>query len=129
MKLYLAGPMRGLPAFNFPAFNEAAALLRAAGHEVFSPADRDSHVGFDPTGMAGTDAELDRAHFSVREALGADLGWICAEADAIALLDGWERSLGTAAEVATARALGLPVYTLGELVDAEVRSFRGRVER
>ena len=50
--------------------------------------------------------------FNLREALGADLAWICAEADAVAVLPGWENSLGAAAEVATARALGLPVWKL-----------------
>jgi hypothetical protein len=118
VKLYLAGPMRGLSAFNFPAFHEAAGQLRAAGHEVFNPAERDHEVGFNPEGLSGTAAELTHADFSLREALAADLGWICAESEGIALLDGWERSLGVAAEVAAARALGLPVYMLRELLGA-----------
>lgn len=38
-KLYLAGPMSGLPDLNFPAFNAEAARLRALGFEVANPAE------------------------------------------------------------------------------------------
>jgi hypothetical protein len=108
VKLYLAGPMRGLPDYNYPAFHEAARRLREVGYEVFNPAELDF-----PWDEAGS-----------RAAMGAELAWICAQADAIALLDGYERSLGVAAEVATARALSLPVFRIGELVAPAVRSFR-----
>ena len=37
-RLYVAGPMTGLPDHNYPAFAEAAARLRAVGYEVESPA-------------------------------------------------------------------------------------------
>ena len=42
MKLYLAGPMRGVPEFNFPAFFRAAAQLEREGHIVFNPAAKDN---------------------------------------------------------------------------------------
>ena len=41
MRIYLAGPMSGLPKSNFPAFDEAAAKLRELGFDVVSPAELD----------------------------------------------------------------------------------------
>ena len=38
MKLYIAGPMSGLPEWNYPAFHAAEAQLRAAGYETLNPA-------------------------------------------------------------------------------------------
>lgn len=115
MSVYVAGPMRGIADFNFPAFHQATALLRSCGFRVFSPAERDLEQGFDGAGLAGTAAELDEHAFDLREALAMDLSWICLEADAVITLDGWEYSKGALAEVRTAIALGLPVYRLGVL--------------
>lgn len=116
MNIYLAGPMRGIPAFNFPAFDFAAAKLRADGHVVFSPAERDRTIHGvaledNPTG----DEALATANvgFSLREALGADTEYICKHATAIALLPGWEKSSGVTAERALALALGLTQIILG----------------
>jgi hypothetical protein len=111
MKLYLAGPMRGYPDFNFPAFHEAAARLRGEGHEVFSPAENDikRHGDNFAKGTNGDHEEINKVGFNLRVALGEDLAWICAEAEGIALLPGWERSKGATAEHATAVALGLKV--------------------
>lgn len=111
MRLYLAGPMRGFPEFNFPAFHAAAAQLRAAGHEVFSPAEKDiERHGTDISAgnKTGSEAEATAKHgFDLRVALADDLAWICANAEGIALLQGWSHSSGANAEYATARALGL----------------------
>lgn len=119
MKVYLCGPMRSYPEFNFPAFMDAAGRLEKAGHQVFNPAERDLRGGFDPSGTKGTDDELAGLNFDLRAALAADLAWICAEADAVVALTGWEKSRGACAEVAVARALGLPVYGVEELLKGE----------
>lgn len=113
MKIYIAGPMRGVPLFNFPAFHAAAAKLREAGHEVFSPAEKDNErhgVDISAGNVAGCEDAAAKAHgFNLREALGADLAWICAEANAVALLPGWQTSKGARAEYHTALALSLQV--------------------
>jgi hypothetical protein len=116
MKVYVAGPMRGIPEFNFPAFNAAAARLRAEGHEVFNPAERDNErhgVDISKGNAAGCEEIAAKEHgFNLRVALGEDLAFICAHAEAIALLPGWEHSMGARAEHATALALGLRVIDL-----------------
>ena len=113
MKLYLAGPMRGIPYFNFPAFKAAAAQLRAKGHYVFNPAERDNEVHGEDISAGnedGCEAKAAIEHgFDLRRALGEDLAFICAEAEGIALLPGWERSKGAIAELAVAAALGLQI--------------------
>jgi len=41
MKYYLAGPMQGIPQYNFPLFFKAAAFLREKGYDIVSPAEID----------------------------------------------------------------------------------------
>ena len=87
MRLYLAGPMRGIPEFNFPQFASAAAWLRSQGHEVFSPAESDMRVWSDAESV-----QVDYASDPLRVArlcFLSDTAWICAEAEGVALLPGW----------------------------------------
>lgn len=110
MKIYVAGPMRGYPEFNFPAFKTATYTLRREGHTVFSPAERDEEIhgeDFSKQFKTGDIAQATEQGFSLRRALGDDLAWICREADAIYMLKGWEDSSGAMAEWMTAKALGL----------------------
>lgn len=108
VRVYLAGPMRGKPDFNFPSFDRSAQQLRMFGYEVFSPAEHDRKVGFDPTGMTGHEDLADYG-FDLRKALAADMEYIASKAAVVAVLAGWEESSGARAEVALAHALGLPV--------------------
>jgi hypothetical protein len=108
MKVYLAGPMSGIKDFNFPTFMTAAKALREQGHEVFNPAERDVEVhGEDLFKGSGDVAESETKGFSLREALAADTDYICRQAEAIAMLPGWERSSGANAEWMLAKALRL----------------------
>ncbi len=116
MNIYIAGPMRGIPEFNFPAFFAAADKLRAEGHTVFNPAERDNDthgVDISKGNATGCEDQAAKEHgFNLRDALCDDLTFICKEADAIAMLPGWENSKGANAERATAIALGLQEITL-----------------
>lgn len=99
--------MTGIPDFNFPLFHRVATQLRAYGHSVFSPAERDEAM-YGPTLFKGRgDAAQIASQFSLREALSADTKAISEWADAIAMLPGWEYSSGARAEHALATALKL----------------------
>lgn len=103
MRVYIAGPMTGLPEFNFPAFHAAAAAWRAAGWDVANPAE--SFNG---------DASLPYLKYCEHD---VDLLTTC---DAIAMLPGWDAATarGSMWEYAIAtRLLGLPAYP----ADAPVR--------
>ena len=94
MKLYLAGPMTGLPELNFPAFHAAAKRLRDLGHMVVNPAE----VNPD-TGMKWEDC------------MRADIPHLIA-CEGIALLPGWRASKGARLEHHIALELGLRVIDL-----------------
>jgi Domain of unknown function (DUF4406) len=108
-KVYLAGPMRGIPEFNFPAFAAATAQLRALGYEVFSPAEKDieKHGADINKSATGNLDDIKATGFNLRKTLLLDLTWIAENADAVVVLPGWENSKGANAEVALARAINL----------------------
>lgn len=111
MRLYLAGPMRGYPLFNFPAFTRAAGLLRAAGYTVWSPHERDLDAGIDPA--AHSDTRVSPEGFDLCAALAEDMKQVL-QADGLVALKGWHRSLGTSAEILTALATGKRVFLMEE---------------
>ncbi len=104
-KIYVCGPMRNRPYFNFPAFFAAEDRLRRAGWEVLNPAQFDAGEGVDwednPTGVLPQG-------FDVKETAKRDLDALLS-CDAIYLLRGWSRSMGAQAEHAVARWCGLEI--------------------
>lgn len=123
MKLYLFGPMTGYEAFNMPAFDEAAALLRRE-HFVYSPHDVDRDDGFDWRGSDG-DIEVSReAGFDLESAMRRHIRWISAHADGIVGLPGWQASSGSRREVLVAKTCGIPIYVL---VDGEMHEINAQV--
>lgn len=109
-KIYVAGPMRKRPLYNFPAFDQAAKELRAAGWTVFSPAEHDRDLGFDETrpeyAEDGWNDPGILGQFNMRTAFAWDMARI-AESDAIYFLEGWETSSGARVERTIGEFLGL----------------------
>lgn len=90
--IYIAGPMTGLPEYNFPAFHAAEARLLMLRWEVENPT------------VNGADKTLPWDWYMRR---GIEQVVKC---NSIALLPGWEKSRGAKLEVEVALALDMDVY-------------------
>lgn len=102
-RVYLAGPMRNYPEFNFPAFDAAAAFGRKLGWEVISPAEMDRDAGINEKETVTTDFQPDSIRVFIRRDVDALVNKLKAEdGDAIALLPGWQQSTGARGELSLA---------------------------
>lgn len=90
-KVYIAGPMSGLPDYNYPAFNAEAARLRALGYEVFNPAENPKP---EPETWQGY----------MRMAIAQLI-----QVDCVCMLPGWKSSRGARIEYGIAADLDLVV--------------------
>lgn len=106
MRVYLSGPMTGIPEHNFPAFRAHAAALRAQGYDVVSP------------------AEIEEGD-SWEKCLRLDIRELCT-CDAIALMPGWEGSKGANLELHVAHRLGMQVMHLPPVFDLAAHLGRQR---
>lgn len=110
---YIAGPMTGIPEYNFPAFMQAQNKLEQEGWGVFNPAEHDIKTGFNPE----TDAPT-------KEFLEAAMRWdveSIMRSDAIFMLPGWRESTGAVAEFWLAMWRHIPIYHFigRELIDCK----------
>lgn len=102
MRIYVAGPMTGVPFFNRPLFDEVSEWLRVRGHEVVNPCDQEwneeTRERFaDPMGRP----TMPRSYYMRR-----DLPLLM-ECEAIVLLPGWEQSVCAPVERHVAEVCGL----------------------
>lgn len=99
-RVYIAGPMTGLPEKNYPAFNKAAQALRDKGYAVLNPIDVDVNIpeGYSPP-----------YDWFLRQTM----QMLC-RADAMALLPDWEQSTGAMVEWQFAKACGMDIRLISE---------------
>ncbi len=95
-RIYIAGPMTGLPDFNFPRFNAEAARLRALGYEVENPAENPEQSTWEGY-----------MRHAVRQ---------LATCDVIALLPDWQLSRGARIERHLALDLAMPSLMAADIV-------------
>ena len=111
MKLYIAGPMSGLPQYNYPAFDAAATALRQQGHEPVNPAEMDSE---ETRALALASPDGDGGGWKGVESWGdflaRDVKLVADQVDGIVVLPGWEKSRGARLEAFVALTVQKPVY-------------------
>ena len=96
-RVFLSGPMSGLPENNYPAFRAEAERLRSLGYHVESPAENDP-------------PECGTWHGYMRKAVAQLL-----TCDVIALLPDWSESRGSLMERQLAVTLGMPAIQANKI--------------
>lgn len=110
-KVYIAGPMTGIPHHNVPAFDAARDYLQSCGYDPVSPPDitrrlADRVKGIHSDGTIEPEAYCLLVRKDFEELL---------ECKSVYVLPGWRESRGAKLEVALAIQLGLPIYDYKEL--------------
>ena len=105
MRVYIAGPMRGYPKFNHPAFDKAEEVLKSMGYTPVNPArlDRDSDLNYED--------HDDIPNSVLREIIQRDIGALLG-CDAVALPPGCVESAGANLQIAAAAYVGMRVVDI-----------------
>jgi hypothetical protein len=93
-RIYLSGPMSGLPDMNYPAFNAEATRLRAMGFHVENPAENPEQSSWE-----------DYMKAAIIQMLSCEV---------VVMLPGWSESRGALIERELALRLGLKVISAGQ---------------
>lgn len=97
-RIYISGPMSGLPRLNWPLFNRTAVRLRNLRWEVVNPV------------AINNDPEADWL-----DCIAADVVAM-RSCTAICMLPGWEASFGARIERLVAERMGLEIFDLSDLI-------------
>lgn len=108
---YLAGKMSGIPAFNFPAFDLHAHVLRDAGYVIVSPAELD-HEKERAAALASPDGNPSGPHSKPRlGCLRRDLEYVLHDnCLGVICMPGWVDSAGARWETDACQRAGRPIY-------------------
>lgn len=110
-KFYLAGPMTGIPQFNFPLFIETTERLRKQGYDIISPVETDTP---ETRKIAMASETGDQADLPQGETWGTilaeDVKLVADVVDGIICLPGWKKSKGARLEVFVAFLQQKPIY-------------------
>lgn len=123
MRLYLAGPMRGFPKYNFDAFETEAIRLRTAGYEVISPSEINIQDGMDYTSEETVEATVRRdANGLPDEEYYLERDFKALETcEGIALIAGWANSSGVRQEINFGLVHNLPIHLIDYWLENPVR--------
>ena len=97
-RVYISGPMTGIPEYNYPAFFAAEEVLLRAGYDVENPAKNP-----DPTPKTWENF----MRMAVRQLM---------DCDGVVLLPGWLESKGALVEVNLAKMIGMRVVSLEQVL-------------
>ncbi len=97
-RVYILGPMRGKPYYNFNAFDNMAVNLEIEGHIPVNPAQLDRAAGFNPFDLPPDyDWSKIPASLDLQKVIDRDIDAL-RTCDAYVALEGWEHSTGARAE-------------------------------
>ena len=112
MRVYLSGPMTGLPGLNVQAFDDAERALRGDGNDVYNPCD---HLRWPYEDAMTSDINMLTCCLpDMRNGLSTERLF-----DAMVLLPGWDESRGARLERDVAEACGIRVMTLDEAIGGD----------